>query len=105
MTPNDVKNLIAGIYLQAEEDGLVTSSDAAIGATVCQINEQNPTRLDVGFVPYLANGFRDMATMVNFVLNPANPALGGLTPLTANDVRPRRTRWQAMRDLSAARFT
>lgn len=60
---------IANQYLLMEQNLLVTSAAQMLAATVVQINAQNPSRLDILWAPYLANGLRIIAMVNQFRLN------------------------------------
>lgn len=70
VTPNIARAKLAAQYSTMEANGLVTSAAAMIAGTVVQINTTNPSRLDILWTPYLANGLRMVGVSNQFSLNP-----------------------------------
>ena len=69
ITPADIKAEIIAQYNLMQQAGWVTSAAAMAAGTVVQINASNPTRCDVLWTPFPANGLRMVGVVNQFALN------------------------------------
>lgn len=73
ITPKIAMAEIAALYLDLEDQGLLQNAAGMIAATTAVIDPNDPSRLDIGFVPYLASGLRiiDMLNQFRLLAAPA----------------------------------